>query len=180
MIMIFGRQDQFLIEAHHRITFKRRHYGSMRFIIHNQAIGDMDTLIDLTSSAAWARKFLDATHRRTRLDLDNASASEIFGVLYQGRVIQVSELHKYDQNVQIDASSEAWDRDPYLLDDIGESSVRDKYTILAIRRSDGNDRLVIKSYIDGSLRDVIVEQGIVEDSLYKYCTWTDALVDMQD
>jgi hypothetical protein len=183
--MIFGQSEVFLVEATHQETRNKRPLGGFCLHVAGRSIGDLDDLIDLSNSVNSVKIFLEAAQRRIRPDLDGATTSEIFEVLYQRYTVLVSDLQRTSTGKLLRTSAgsllrrsamEPWDRDPYLLDDIGESSIRDKHTILVVGRSDGSDRVVIKSYGDGSLSEVMVEKDVIDDSFREYCAWVASLL----
>ena len=181
--MIFGQSQIFSVEAA-CVEIRNKHpLGTFCLHIASKLIGALDDLVDLSNSARSVKLFLNAAHRRARPDLDNASTAEVFDVLYGHYTVPLADLKRTDagnllvnrNKVQRASAIKPWDRDPYLLDDIGESSIRDKYTILVLGRSDGYDRVVIKSYIDGSLSEILTMRGLIDTSLRDYCSWVDAL-----
>jgi len=178
--MIFGQSWVFSVEACVEVHDKRC-LGTFCLYIADRLIGAMDDLIDLRNSARSVRLFLKAADRRVRPDLDNASMAEVFDVLYGRYTVRLADWtrtktdNSFANRKRARSTTEPWDRDPYLLDDIGESSIRDRYTILVVGKSNGEDRIVIKSYIDESLNEIMAESGLVDCSLRDYCSWVDTL-----
>lgn len=55
----------------------------------------------------------------------------------------------------------AWERDSFVLDEVGESSLRDKAAIIIVRRGDGWDRMIVKTYADDMLVEQVLPPGLV-------------------
>jgi hypothetical protein len=64
---------------------------------------------------------------------------------------------------------------PYVLDDVRESALRDTFAVLAVRRGDGTDRLLVKSFDDESLSEALVSPDICDVAVESYCTWVEEL-----
>ena len=79
--MLFGEKDGFGIEAEFVEICGTCTYGKLRFWVNGSAIGEFDNASDLAASARWGRTFLEASPRRTRVDLDDAAPSEVFRVV---------------------------------------------------------------------------------------------------
>jgi hypothetical protein len=173
--MIFGQSVNFKVESVCIGSTDGRLYGGFRFHIADRPIGNLGDVIELTSSARWARTFLKAAPRRVRADLDSATTAEVFDIVYQRYISGVSQTRTGNTEIIPAHQLESWDRDPYLLDDIGESSIRDKYTILVIGTSGGEDRIILKSHIDEALNEFTVNRGHIDHTFYEYCAWVDEL-----
>jgi hypothetical protein len=173
--MFFGQSMSFRVEAFYIQTIDSRLYGNFCLHIADRQIGDLDSAIELTSSVRWARIFLREGPRRVRADLDSATAGEVFDILYQRYISGASQLRGEHEDVVPRCELESWDRDPYLIDDIGESSIRDKYTILVIGTGNGDDRVILKSYTEGTLNEFLIRNGDIDSAFREYCTWVDNL-----
>lgn len=159
--MLFGDQDSFAIESVHVANSGKWKYGHLRFWVGGTAIGAFDETADLASSARWGRTFLRESARRGRPDLDALSAREVFAVLYgrlEGRRL---------------VTAVPWDRDPYVLDDLGESALRDRFALVVVRQGDGCDHVMAMSLIDDVLREVVVPVGFCDEVIAAYCDWVD-------
>jgi Immunity protein 42 len=165
--MIFGNFEKFALEAEILKDSGTWTYGKLRFWINGISIGDFEDCSDLASSARWCRTFLDASPRRIRNDLDNAPAADVYELLY-GRFVQ--SVSVFDA-VSSKPWQGEWDRDPYVLDDVGESSLRDKFTILVIRKGDGLDRIIVYSCVEKYVFETILPQGDCDLFLAEYCIW---------
>jgi hypothetical protein len=167
MMMIFGRLDTFAIEAELREVCDSWVYGRLRLCVGGQCFGEWDDSPDLAASARSGRMFLAASVRRTRPDLDAMNAAEAYELLY-GRYL-------YRASRSTTRRPEYWDRDPYLLDDVGDSSTRDKQTFLVVRRGDGADRVIVKTFDPDRLDETIVPAGVCDEVIAAYCGWVESL-----
>jgi hypothetical protein len=177
--MIFGETSMFAVEALFIEVYKTRIYGQLRFYQQNRQIGNFDDTSDLAMSARWARTFLEASSRRVRPDLDHVATADVFEILYERYIVPMrsgkigtvrNSLPKMKS-----AKFEVWDREPYLLDDVGESALRDKYAMLVVGRGNGSDRLIVKNFEDESLNETSVENGMVNNIIASYCDWVERL-----
>ncbi|HEX8171952.1 MAG TPA: Imm42 family immunity protein [Thermoanaerobaculia bacterium] len=148
--MIFGDTQTFAIEAELETRSGKFELGHLRFWIGGVAVGDYDDTSDLAASRRWARTFLDASPRRTRADLDDASAAEVFRALHMPE------------------AAAAWDRDPFVLDDVGESSLRDRWSIVVVRRADGRDRMIVRDGRRNTITETTLPTGTCDTVLREY------------
>jgi hypothetical protein len=161
--MLFGHSDSFFIRTNLIEIRARAAVGYLSFGVAVCEFGDFDEVCNLTISAHEARVFLRASQRRTRIDLDNLSSEDVFHLLYDRYVISVHRgIFDVKDPARQAPPTEVWDRDPYLLEDIGQEALRDKYALIAVRRGDGTDRVICKSYRDNSLQEAIVPVGTLD------------------
>jgi hypothetical protein len=166
--MIFGDRRIFAIEAIFLEIYGKWTYGRLRFWFNELPIGDFDDTADLAGSARWGRTFLTASSRRTRIDLEDMLSPDLFESLY-GRFVELvitlnpKPLPGY------------WDQDPYVLDEVGESSLRDKYSVIVVRRGDGSDRMLIMCYREERLLERMLPAGFCDDVVASYCSWAEDL-----
>lgn len=165
--MVFGAPDLFAIEAEVSEVHGKWTYGRLRFWVGGRGIGDWDETSDLATSARWGRTFLRASPRRARADLDRASTSEVYELLY-GRFVEPVNAPK------LKPWAGPWERDQYILDDVGESALRDKYAVLVISKGDGSDRIVVHCFDEDRPWEVLVPPGMCNDVIDAYCTWAEA------
>lgn len=174
--MQFGRSDQFSIETSLMEIHGKWIYGHLRLHLGGISVGDFDDTSDLATSARWARVFLQASPRRTRPDLDHASVAQVFERLYGRFVVPIGDVGELRaRRPGASPVTEPWDRDPYLLDNLGESALRDKFAVLVVRRLDAVDRVIVQRYSDDHLFEVLVDEGLVDAAVKDYCNWVEGL-----
>jgi hypothetical protein len=166
--MIFGMLATFAIEAELREVSGKWTFGRLRFWIGGLPIGDFEETCDLATSARWGRTFLGASHRRSRTDLDKKPPAEVYENL-QGRFLQPVGAEA------LNADPEKWDREPYCLDEIGESSTRDVFSIVVARRGDGTDRVIVQSHDEATTSEALVPPGVCDAAIESYCAWVEGL-----
>lgn len=161
--MMFGNVASFAVESELDSAEGKWLFGRFRLWIAGKPVGDFEETCDLAASARWGRQFLRATFRRTRPDLDERRAEDVYVQLYErflgGGAAQAHEL---------------WDRDPFLLDEIGESALRDLVTVLVVRRSDGGDRVLVRDHEEEILQEYFITAGTVDRVLDAYCSWIES------
>lgn len=165
---MFGDIATFAVEAEFVELYGKRTYGRLRFWLNGVPVGDFDDTSDLATSARWGRTFLAASSRRTRAELGCMAADEVYELLY-GRFVE-----------PINTTAPKpwpgpWDRDPYVLDEVGESSLRDKFSVLVVRRGDGADRILIKCFDEERLLEACLSQGACDRVIASYCEWVEKL-----
>lgn len=166
--MLFGDKAGFGIEAEFREVYGKWTYGRLRFWIKGSAIGDFDDTSDLATSARWGRTFLGASHLRTRVDLDHSAPSDVFELLYGQFVEPVNTASPKPWPGH-------WNGEPYLLDEVGESALRDKFAIVVVRRGDGSDRLLVSCFAEEDISEIIVPAGECDLVVDAYCSWVESL-----
>src|SRR5690606_6547091 len=93
-------------------------------------------------------------------DLDGHSAAAVYELLL-GRFMKPAAA----------AGNGRMDRDPFLLDDVGEASLRDRVSVLVVRRSDGCDRVIVRELKQGSVFEEVVPALVVDDTVSGFCDW---------
>ncbi|HVE84341.1 MAG TPA: hypothetical protein VND93_15910, partial [Myxococcales bacterium] len=68
-----------------------------------------------------------------------------------------------------------WDRSPYLLNEVGDSSVQDRATLLVVRRGNGWDRMVLDDHQGEGLKEIELEPGLCDEAVAAYCSWVEQL-----
>jgi hypothetical protein len=166
--MLFGSQEAFAIDAYLLEIYGEWTYGRLRFWTSGIPIGDFDDTSDLATSARWGRTFLGASLRRTRADLDHMTPAEVYQLLYGRFVVAINAP-------PTKTLAGHWDRDPYVLDDVGESALRDKFAVVVVRRKDGLDRIIVNSFNDESVSETLVPSDSCDRIIDSYCTWVEEL-----
>lgn len=166
--MLFGSARIFAIEAELLEIHGQWTYGRLRSWVNGVPLGDFEDTSDLAASARWGRVFLAASPRRTRPDLDHLTSHEVFELLY-GRFVQ--PVHSAPRK----PLAGPWDREPYVLDEVGESALRDKVAIVVVRRADGSDRILANDYELQKLHEIAVPEGVCDQVIGSYCTWVERL-----
>ena len=161
--MIIGKVSDFAIEAEAIRAQGKWFYGHLRFWVAGKDLGDFADTSDLAGSARWGRRFLAASARRTRPDLDAQETGTIYRLLF---------ARFFERGGSCDG--ETFDRDPYVIDDVGESSLRDRVSMLVVRRKDGCDRVIVHEYHSPKTWEVVLPLGLVDDVMERYCSWVDA------
>lgn len=164
--MLFGSKETFAIEAEVLEIHGEWTYGHLVFWIASRPVGDANDVADLATSARWGRVFLSASTRRTRGDLDQRSTAEVYDQLYGRFVTPASAPSSKGWELR-------WDRDPYVLDEVGDSSVRDNFAILVVRRVDRFDRVVVNSFDGPGLWESLVSPGVCDSVIEQYCAWVE-------
>lgn len=173
--MVFGSTATFAIEPELVEIFGKWTYGRLRFWIGGVPSGDFEDTSDLAASARWGRVFLTASPRRTRPDLDAMPAEQVFELLYGRFVTPVHSEPRARPSGLLDRDLFVWDRDAHLLDDVGESAVRDKVAIIVVRKADGSDRILAKTFESGSLTETFVPERLCDTVVASYCSWVEGL-----
>jgi hypothetical protein len=155
--MIWGDTKAFAIEAH---VDPGQIYGHFAIWVAGQRFGDMEDAADLASGARWGRLFLQSSPRRNRPDLEARSPEQC-----------VREL--FERYVEFDTSP--WDRAAFLLDGAGDSSLRDRASVLVFRGADDRDRVTARGWKSGSTLQAVVAPGVVDDVVGQFCAWVEAL-----
>jgi hypothetical protein len=169
--MLFGEQNALAIEAELRDLHHPEIYGSLRFWVAGVQLGDFEDSADLAASARWGRTFLAASSRRTRCDLDGVPSTEVYRLLY-GRFI--GDTGEAVEVMGIDDMG-SWNSRPYLLNGIGDSSLRVRVVGLAVRQCDNRDRIIIRSFVADVVTETLLEPGVCDAVIQSYCTWAEGL-----
>jgi len=165
--LLFGDANTFAIEIAPRVRSDRWFLGGIQVWIAGEPIGDIGDDSDLPTAARWARQFTHASPRRTRPDLDEASANEAFeslwGIYHSGNPANVGDRD----------ALRAWDRDAHDLTDAAEASLRDRAILLVVRRGDGCDRVISRRFSDGKILEQLVSQGVVDGVLTSFVAYVE-------
>jgi hypothetical protein len=162
--MLWGMRESFAIEAAFLGTEGKWRFGNLRFWLGGSALGDFEDTSDLAGAGRWGRTFLDSSPRRTRKDLECSSPEVVLWELFEKYVSPGGARIKG-----------GWDRDPYLLDDVGEASLRDRASVLAFRASDGRDHLIARNWKTGETLHVVEEAGHLDEVIRSFCEWCESL-----
>lgn len=161
--MIFGAPDVLAIEAELASAEGKWFLGRFRLFIQGRAFGDWDDTADLATGARASRLFLRATAERTRPDLEERSAEEVFFELYGKHAGPKA------------TSRGSWNRSPYVLDEIGESSLRDRIAVVVMRRRDGFDRVITHDWRTETCFESIIPPRICDSVVDAYSRWVESL-----
>jgi len=155
----FGDPNTFAIQCERIAVESGWCLGRFRLWVGGHSFGDFDDTIDLGASRSWTQVFLDAEQQRVRPDLYVAKAREVFSELY-GKYVgdRVGEWNG------------SWDRDPYVLDEVGDASLRDRCSIVVVRSLAGNERIIVREISSNALHDYLVPHGCSE-VLRQYLGW---------
>jgi len=166
--MVVGDSREFAAEFELREITGDWYFGSMRFWLAGREYGKYAEWSNLAASVRAARQFLAASERRTRSDLDGIGAQDVWWRLY-GRFLQ-NVSAPVGLSTPLADGSESWgDVTPYLLEEVGESSVRDVWSIVIVRRSDGADRVIVYDWASGSTTETILGSGVCDATVSAYC-----------
>ncbi len=177
---VLGDKSRFAIEAELAAIEGKWYFGHLRFWAGTQPFGDYDDTTDLATSVRYAKTFLAASARRARPDLDSLPPDKIFWLLYGRFVDSVPPpLSPREDRVIADVLQGWGDIAPFLLDDVGESSLRDKWSVLVVRGQDGSDRIIIYDWKIGTSAEFVVGPGICDQVLTRYCEWLEASAGIQ-
>jgi hypothetical protein len=165
--MLFGNSDLFAIEVSNPGLIETRWHVSLNFWIDNEPIGDMREKISLVSSIANLRDFLQFKSDRFSPEFQGVSSEQIFYDLY---------TRYYEANSQPDVASQNLRR-RFHIDDIGMSSIVDKYGIILVALSDKTARLIWKKWSDeNSTYDFSLPFGEVERVGKIYEVWSESYI----
>ncbi|MCB9652915.1 MAG: hypothetical protein H6729_02135 [Deltaproteobacteria bacterium] len=169
---IYGRTEEFALETVACRKDSDGIYGRLRLWLAGRAIGDFtDDGVWLSVSARWGRTFLSRNTDRGRYDLDQAGPKELYHRVY-GRFL--ADRYPEFENTDF-GDTEPHDDSPFLLDDVGESSWRDRDSVIVIRRADGKDRVIVRKFITNETSETIVGEGVVDSVISEYCEWVESL-----
>jgi hypothetical protein len=169
MIMLFGKQEDFAIEAQVEGLHGKWLFGRLRLYVGGESLGRFDETSDLAGSARGGRILLRASPQRSRPDLDAEDALTVFDLLYGRYVVPAA-------GAPPKVLAGRWVREPYLLDDLGEASLRDRFAAILVRRGDGADRAVVKRYEDGVVSETVVRLGVCDRTIDAYCCWVEGIL----
>ena len=67
-----------------------------------------------------------------------------------------------------------WNRGPFVLDEIGDASVRDTAAVVAFRCSNNENRVIVKSFEPSRMVEVRLPEGELDHTIHSFCEWVDA------
>lgn len=162
---VVGNKHEFAIEAELTGADGPWRLGRLRLWIRGRPLGEFDETVDLAACARWARRFLSASPQRTRSDLDAEPAVEVYRLLY-GRYFERGEA----------PVDEPFIRDPFVLDEVGDAALRDRLSILVLRRGDESDRLLVREHAGGSaVEEYVLPPARCDQVLLDFCHWAEGL-----
>jgi Immunity protein 42 len=162
--MVFGDMQRFAIEAELRPSVDDWIFGRLRFWVGGSAYGDWEDTVTLAASARWGRTFLSGSERRTLAHLECAPATAVSFELDRQFALRVP------------VGDERAARNSCMLDMVGESSLRDKFSIAAVRCADGRDRLILWALTPDEIHhEVVLDEGELDAVVRTYCEWVEAV-----
>lgn len=159
--MLWGDSERFAVEAEFTHATGKWRFGRFRMWVAGTPVGDFEEASDLASGARWGRTFLANSAKRTRPDLEFLEAKGIFYELFEKYIASTPNV--------------PWNRDAHLLDDVGEASLRDKISIVVFRQQDGQDRIIVRDWKNGTTQPRTVEAGLVDDAIRNFSVWAESL-----
>lgn len=164
--MLFGKKHRFAIEVSDPIALEEggELYCHFRFWFGGTAVGDWDEYIMLHTSVEYMFLFQHRSGERLRPDLADLPAKEIFDKLYH---------FFYEMDAETCPTSRDWLlRAIYQMDDIGMSSIVDKYGIILVSRDFRSENLI---WISWANKEVVNEfrvcSGEVERASESFVNW---------
>lgn len=162
--MLWGDRKLFAIEADFEDSSGKWRFGKLMIWLGGRPLGDDEDTADLASAGRWGRTFLAASAQRTRPDLELLTIEQVFFQLYLQYIVGPPS-----------GSTTGWNQKPYVLDELGESSVRDKHAIVAFRNADGRDCVMAYCWKTEEIWQVILEPGQLDQIIDQFCRWTETL-----
>lgn len=156
--MLFGLRERFGIEIGGLEVAESKCLAQFRFWVAGEALGDWQDRILLAGSIEYATMFVQRQEIRERSEVKQENALEIFYKYYEWYYCVDNELihDLYDY------------RDIFHMDDIGMSSLQDKYGIILVPNCSGSMSLVVKRFKDEFIFDQSLRKGEAEDALIEY------------
>ena len=155
---MFGEQNRFGIEVGNVQIIDSKPMVQCRFWMAGERLGDWDDRIFLRGSLEYATLFVRLRHLREQSGYVEGDANEVFEQLYE---------YYYSDNREI--KNEIHDvRDIFHLEDIGMSSLLDKYGIVLAPDDFGGMRLISKRFCDNLILEQRLAKGEVERVLDEY------------
>lgn len=166
---LFGSPDAFAVQFEPRGPFDERwKFGHLQFWVDGHSLGDWDDSASLASAARWGRTFLAHSIERFRPDLDSWSAQDILAELYE------QFLADRPADVQPAPHAKSWSRDPFLLDEVGDASIRDRARVLAVRTST-RDRIIARCLRTNQVFECLLVAGELDAILGDFCEFVEAM-----
>lgn len=156
-MVFFGDIELFAIEAKAVLLEDNIFLGQLQFSVDGYRLGDMEDTSDLGAAARWGRTFLKAQSRQ--IVVGNELSSSNLLQTYIDRYIHGT-------------FQETWNRDPFLLNDIGEASLRDRADAILVWTKDG-ERLIGRDLITNTVISIDLPRGYSSAVVMKFCNWVE-------
>ncbi len=105
---------------------------------------------------------------RFRPDLDSLDARGILAELYEQFLVD------RPADVQPAPYTKSWFRDPFLLDDVGEASIRDRARVLAVRTST-RDRIIARCLRTNQVFECSLDAEELDTIIRCFCEFVEAI-----
>ncbi len=168
-VRVFGLPDAFALQVEPRGEFDARwNFGHLQFWVDGHALGDWDDSASLASAARWGRTFLAHSIERFRPDLDSSSARDILAELYEQFVVD------RPADIPLAPPTKSWSRGPFVLDEVGEASIRDRARIVAVRTST-RDRIIARCLRTNQVFECLLDAGELYAIIQDFCEFVEAV-----
>ena len=154
---IFGDTKLFAIESKALLLENNVFLGQLQFLVDGYRLGDIEDTSDLGAAARWGRTFLKAQSRQVVVGNELSS----------GELLQ-TYIDRYIHGT----FQETWNRDPFLLNDIGEASLRDRADAILVWTQDG-ERLVGRDLITNTVISIDLPRGYSSTVVMQFCNWVE-------
>ena len=135
-------------------------HGNFRFIVSNTPLGDFTDLCSLAAGARFGRIFVESSPRRRLPKLDSCAPKEVL-------------WHLHDKFLAADFSDWAttWDREAFLLSELGDSATRDAAVLVACVDAREMDWVVGRDVNTGIIADCHLTTGLLNATILQFCAW---------
>jgi hypothetical protein len=162
--MLFGEVRSFAIESSD--IFKDVELGPfvhLRFWVGGVTVGDWRAFVPLSASVEHANAFIEnARYRRERVFAQNVAAEEVLSQVYDAFFSWDYRQGALSPNL----------RDRFHLDEIGLTSLQDKYGIVVVCTSEELDRVIVRDLVQGTvMADAPIRTGYAETVLESFSAW---------
>ena len=158
--MLFGDKEKFALECEIDAEIGAHLYGYFRFWINGYSAGDFDEVLDLRESSRFGRDILKASVRRPWVD--TTTPADVLLYEFYERYVGFSAIR----------APSPWDRDAFLLDEMGRGSTRDKFIVIALRSKNG-ERVICREYARNIIKETTVPPRVCDFLVREYCDWVD-------
>lgn len=146
---IFGDKSLFAIEYENSHEHNSPIYIHFRFWAGGQEIGDYEDIIYLSDCLCYLSDFLKLSRQRYEPELEQKSKEDIFKIIYDAFIITLPDQIRLEDILSNNLVVQECDpqkfdniQERFYLDSIGMSSFQDKFNVILIEDSLGNERLI--------------------------------------